>query len=297
MMKDVRDAAGLDSYSVVTAARNEAANLPRLAQSLRAQDVLPREWVIVDDGSDDETPQCIAQLAAELPWVRMLRRVGASTPTRGAPVAAALQSGFAALSERVDVVAVVDADVSFDPRFFHRVLTAFADEASLGIVSGARQELRAGAWRRHFVTAPNVEAQCRAYRTDCLAAVLPYEPHKGWDAVDVVRAVLGGWTTRVVAGAVFRHHRPVGARDAGALAKWRVEGRAAHYLGYRHSYVLLRSLFHTRTDAAAMFLWVGYAGRALSRAPRCSDRDVLAEVRRRQRLRELPQRLREVRGT
>jgi len=296
MMEDVRAAAGLDSYSVVTAARNEAANLPRLAQSLMTQDVLPREWVIVDDGSDDETPQCIAQLAAELPWVRVLRGVGASTPTRGAPVAAALQSGFAALSERAAVVAVVDADVSFDPRFFHRVLVAFADEARLGIVSGARQELRAGAWRRHFVTTPNVEAPCRAYRSDCLAAVLPYEPHEGWDGVDVVRAVLGGWTTRVVDDAVFRHHRPVGARDGGTVAKWRVEGRAAHYLGYRHSYVLLRTLFHTRTDAAALFLWVGYAGRALGRAPRCSDRDVLAEVRRRQRLRELPQRLREVRG-
>ncbi len=44
------------SYALVTPTRNEARDLPRLAGCLHAQTVAPRAWVIVDTGSDDDTP-------------------------------------------------------------------------------------------------------------------------------------------------------------------------------------------------------------------------------------------------
>ena len=49
------------SYSVVIPARNAAATLPRVLESLAAQEPAPAEVVVVDDGSDDGT----AALAAE----------------------------------------------------------------------------------------------------------------------------------------------------------------------------------------------------------------------------------------
>ena len=43
-------------YALITPARNEAAGLPRLAESVVAQSVRPTRWIIVDDTSDDATP-------------------------------------------------------------------------------------------------------------------------------------------------------------------------------------------------------------------------------------------------
>ena len=43
------------NYAIVSPVRNEADNLPRLTESIRAQTVQPVHWVIVDTGSDDDT--------------------------------------------------------------------------------------------------------------------------------------------------------------------------------------------------------------------------------------------------
>ena len=53
------------SYALITPARDEAENLPRLAASIQAQDVAPDAWVIVDNGSTDGTLEIASELARE----------------------------------------------------------------------------------------------------------------------------------------------------------------------------------------------------------------------------------------
>ena len=57
------------TYAIITPARNERANLTRLAESVTAQRVLPACWVIVDDGSDDGMEIVAADLAARHDWI------------------------------------------------------------------------------------------------------------------------------------------------------------------------------------------------------------------------------------
>src|SRR5436309_1023345 len=51
------------SYALVTPARDEGPNLRRLAACLTAQTVLPLAWVVVDDGSEDDTAAYVESLA------------------------------------------------------------------------------------------------------------------------------------------------------------------------------------------------------------------------------------------
>ena len=44
------------SFVLITAARNEETYIEKTIQSVVAQTVLPLRWVIVNDGSDDATP-------------------------------------------------------------------------------------------------------------------------------------------------------------------------------------------------------------------------------------------------
>ena len=57
------------SYALITPARSERANLERLAAALVGQTILPRHWIIVDNGSDDGTDVLAAELAVTYEWI------------------------------------------------------------------------------------------------------------------------------------------------------------------------------------------------------------------------------------
>jgi hypothetical protein len=67
-------------------------------------------------------------------------------------------------------------------------------------------------------------------------------------------------------------------------------------MGYRPSYLLLRSLFRARRDPTALAMIWGYASAALRREPRYRNDCVRAYLRDQQRLRRVAMRAREARG-
>ncbi len=208
-------------YDVITPARDEAANLPRLASCLAAQTVRPRTWTIVDNGSTDETIEVAGRAAVEHDWVRVVSISGSSSADRGASVVRALQAGLAAISsDPPEIVVNVDADVSMESDYFERLVAKFVADPSLGIASGSAFELEDGIWRQRHVTGSTVWGASRAYRWDCLQAILPLEERIAWDGIDEFKANACGWHTQAFEELPFRHHRREGERDGscGALA-------------------------------------------------------------------------------
>jgi poly-beta-1,6-N-acetyl-D-glucosamine synthase len=285
------------TYALVTPARDEEHNLPRLAVSVEQQTVRPGLWVIVDNGSTDKTEAIIRELAGRHGWVRGLSAPGSPLPTRGGRIAASIEVGLDAAAEsKPDVYIVCDADISMGPSYFADLLSRFEADPKLGIAGGSRYELVGGTWRQCFLTDSSVEGQCRAYRAACLRDVLPLEKRMGWDGIDVAVANACGWRTGTFRDLPFRHHRPIGARDRTRTQAWAADGRAAHYMGYRATYLLLRAAFHARRDPAAIGLLWGYLAARFAGAPRCADPRVIGYVRRHQRLRHLRNRAREATG-
>src|SRR5262249_38961949 len=132
---------GRVSYAVVTPARNEVENLTRLAAALAAQTLTPDAWIVVEDGSTDDTPGLLARLAAEHPWIRPVKRsaIGGEQLAAGRREGRALdgfRAGVRALEGEYDVVVKVDADVDFDPDYFETLIGRMAADPRLGIASG-----------------------------------------------------------------------------------------------------------------------------------------------------------------
>ena len=284
-------------YAVVTPAHNEAANLDRLHASLGAQSVPAERWVIVENGSTDETLRVASSLASREHWIDVRSIPGGTTSDRGAPIVRAIHEGVDVVGNGPEVIAVVDADVTFPAEYFEQLLMRFQDDERLGLASGTCFEEVRGEWRERHVTGDHVWGATRAYRREVIPIVMPLEPFMGWDGIDQIKANLAGWRTATFKDMPFFHHRPEGARDGTPLSARINQGRASYYMGYRPTYLLLRSAFFAlRRDRAAVGLVWGYALEAASQRPRCQDAGVRQYIRSQQSYGEWKRRLREARG-
>jgi glycosyltransferase involved in cell wall biosynthesis len=95
------------AFTVVTATFNRAALLREAHQSLLAQPRPPFEWIVVDDGSTDDTRAVVAELIADSPFpVRYLWQE--NTGKHGA-----LNAGVA--EARGELIAILDSDDKIAP--------------------------------------------------------------------------------------------------------------------------------------------------------------------------------------
>jgi glycosyltransferase involved in cell wall biosynthesis len=284
------------TYSIITPARDEAENLPRLAESLARQTHLPERWVIVENGSSDGTRAVAEAIVETYDWGQLLVLGESGSRERGTPIVRAIHAGIEVLGNEADVVVNVDADVTIEGDYFERLLEAFEGEPSLGIASGTAWELAGGVWSQRFVTGGTVWGATRAYRRACLTDVLPLEERHGWDGIDQLKARAKGWETKTLTNLPFRHHRIEGSEDGSSWAHWRVNGDTAYFMGYRPWYLLARTLHRARRDPAAIALVVGYAAAAARRSARLEDPRARAVLRDDQSLRQILRRRREALG-
>jgi glycosyltransferase involved in cell wall biosynthesis len=281
------------TYAVVTPARNEHENLTRLAASMTAQTLLPIQWVVVDDGSDDGTVELAQELSAQHPWITL------STPEpetdgqlsegrREGRDLLAFRRGADALRTAPDVVVKVDADTSFDPEYFATLIARFEQQPDLGIAGGSCFEMEDGEWVRKKVAGTHPRGASRAYRWDCFQESSKLEPKMGWDGLDEVQASLLGYRTAIFTDFGFRHHRLTGGRERDRLRANTVLGSASWYMGYRPTYLVARAVYRTRREGplALAMVW-GYAAAAARRTPRCPQPGVVDHLREQQRLRVL----------
>jgi glycosyltransferase involved in cell wall biosynthesis len=103
--------------SLVIPAYNEQENIPVLLERVGAslsQIGRPFEVLIVDDGSNDSTPQLLNDGMQKYPWLRVLRMA------KNGGQSAAFEAGFKAA--RGEVIATIDADLQNDPEEIPRLL-------------------------------------------------------------------------------------------------------------------------------------------------------------------------------
>jgi glycosyltransferase involved in cell wall biosynthesis len=95
----------------------------RTLDSVARQTVPPALWVVVDDGSTDETPAILKEYAARLPYLRVVRREDRGCRSVGPGVIEAFYAGL-------DTVAVgdfsylckLDLDLDLPPRYFELIM-------------------------------------------------------------------------------------------------------------------------------------------------------------------------------
>jgi biofilm PGA synthesis N-glycosyltransferase PgaC len=272
-------------YVVVTPVRDEASYLPLTIESMVRQTILPQEWVIVNDGSKDETGKIIEDAARQYPWIRGVHRQDRGFRKWGAGIIEAFYSGFDVLTcPDWDFMSKLDGDLSFEPDYFERTFLKFQENHKIGIGGGVLYHEDNG--KRVLEDHPvfHVRGGVKIYRRACWDAIGGLWVGPGSDTVDEVKANMLGWTTMSFFDIQMTHHRFTGASWGrwGGLVK---DGKIDYVSGYHPLFLTAKSivrLVRRPYILGSVALVYGYISAYLQGVPRVNDPDLIRYLRRQQ---------------
>jgi glycosyltransferase involved in cell wall biosynthesis len=302
------------TYALITPARNEAAFIEQTIRSVIAQTALPRRWIIVSDGSTDGTDEIVQRYASQHGWIELLR-MPERRDRQFAAKAHAFNAGYAHLStlnsvkERgsdgalrsqplaapkpseggsppFDLIANLDADITFSPDYFEFLLSKFQLSPELGVAGTPfledHERFDQHSYAHQFANSRHVSGACQMFRKKCFEEIGGYVPVKtgAVDWIAVTTARMKGWETRTFTEKVCFHHRKlgVGSGSPGKLPMWFHYGRKAYLVGGHPLWECSRGLFRMCEKPFVLGgLWfiAGYVWASLHRSERTVSHELM----------------------
>ncbi|MGA8795029.1 glycosyltransferase [Candidatus Binatus sp.] len=261
------------TYVLITPARNEAEFIDNTIQSVIRQTALPSKWVIVNDGSTDDTASIVGRYAATYEWMELV-----NLPERPSRSFAAKAQAFKAGEERLkgieyEVIGNLDADVTLDDDHFEFLMDKFKEDSYLGVAGTIFREPGYSSDTDSFEGQTHVSGQCQMFRRQCFEEIGGYFPSRvgGIDWIAVTTARMIGWKTRSFREKSFFHNRIRGTAERGVLASHFMYGKQDYYLGGHPVWQLFRCLYRTAKRPyllGGIALFGGYLTAALDRTER-----------------------------
>lgn len=276
------------TYALVTPARNERNLIEGTIRSVIAQTHLPSKWIIVSDGSTDGTDELVAGFAREHDWIELLKM-----PEHRDRSFAAKATCFNTALERLktgnyDLIANLDADITFDPDYCAFLVGKFAQMSRLGVagtpfIEDASQPQN-HSYAHRFADLQHVSGACQMFRRQCLEELGGYTPIRGGgiDWVAVTTARMKGWQTRTFLEKTCFHHRKMGTASRNPLMARFQHGQEDYYIGQHPLWQLLRATFQMKSKPVVLgglFLISGYFWAMVKRVRRPVSPELVSFLR------------------
>lgn len=230
-------------YVLVTPVKNEGETIGRTIETVLRQTIKPLEWVIVSDGSTDETNSIIKSYSVNYPWIRLL-----DLPLRKGRCFSAVvvntMLGIANLESRhCTYLGLLDADLEFQNDYYENIMRHFAMDASLGIAGGVVVD--PGEPRDRLPkNRCDVPGAVQFFRRECFDAIggLLAIPEGGWDGVACVMARMAGFKTRLLCDMTIDHLKPRNVSQGGLIERRWQMGQRDHAVGYHPYFEVIKCL-------------------------------------------------------
>jgi poly-beta-1,6-N-acetyl-D-glucosamine synthase len=239
-------------YVLVTAAYNEGKLIESTICSVISQHCRPAKWVIVSDGSTDDTDAIVARYAADHPFIE-LHRLTVDHLRNFAAQAHAINAGIAQLAANdFDFIGNLDADITMAPSYFEQLLQKFREDPKLGLGGGlVHEKCTDGVFRsRRDNSVTSVAHAVQLFRRACFEAIggtyMPL-PYGGPDTYAEVTARMKGWRVASFPDLEVLHHRVTGSAG-GLLRGCFRQGRMDHSLGTLPLFEILKVLRRVNTN-------------------------------------------------
>ena len=269
-------------YVIVSPVRDEEQYIAKTLESVILQTIRPAEWVIIDDGSHDQTGRIIDEYGKQYPWIVALHRADRGRRLAGTGVMEAFHFGYEHLNcKDWEYIVKLDGDVGLEADYFERCFQRFAGDVKLGICGGVMYFEKNGQLKLDEQPMHHVRGAIKLYRRSCWADIGGLIKSTGWDTVDEIHAKMLGWHTKSFSDLKVIHFRPTGAA-AGAWGDNVKNGRADYVSGYHPLFLVVkcfRRLFQKPYVVKSFAHAYGYLSGYLRRIPRIGNKDLIRYIR------------------
>ena len=272
-------------YCLISPVRDEDRFMRRTLDSVIAQTERPARWVIVDDGSTDETAAVLREYEAAHDFIQIVTRPNGGKRRVGPGVVEAFYTGYEAVeAERFPFIGKLDMDLELPPQYFELLLNGMQQNPRIGTCSG-KPYYPAPGNSEGALGGPLISEKCgdemsvgmtKFYRRTCFEEIGGFVSQVMWDGIDCHRCRMHGWIACSWDHPKLRflHLRPMGSSDRGVWEGRRRHGAGQWYMGTGLIYMTASALYRmTRppqiVGGAAM--WWGYFRAMLSSKPQYED--------------------------
>ncbi len=264
-------------YVLISPCRNEAKFMRQTLDTVVAQSIKPALWVIVDDGSTDETPKILAEYAAQHSWIRIVTRKDRGKRAVGPGVIEAFYSGYETIRpDDFDYLCKLDLDLRLPPRYFEELIQRMQADPRIATCSGKAYVYEGEELVSERHGDETSLGMTKFYRVDRFQAMGGFVREVMWDGIDCHRARMMGWQACSwdTPELRFVHLRPMGSSQTGMLTGRMRHGFGQYFMGTSAIYMLANAVNRLNDKpyviGAGAMLW-GYFWSALRRKPRYGD--------------------------
>lgn len=185
------------SYVIITGTFNEEIYIVKTLLSVIKQTVLPKRWIIVNDGSTDKTEEIVLQYSTKHDWIRLINQENKNLEF-GTHAVMNFNKGLQYVSDiEYEFIIKLDADLDIDRNdYFEYQITKFKENPKLGISSGITYYIMGKGKKIAYHPWWQTTGAMKMYRKACLVDIGGLVPILGWDGLDTYMAMYRGWETR-----------------------------------------------------------------------------------------------------
>tara|TARA_R110002074_G_scaffold402194_1_gene604461 strand:- start:71825 stop:72703 length:879 start_codon:yes stop_codon:yes gene_type:complete len=255
--------------------------------SVVAQTVPPDLWVIVDDGSTDETPAILQDYASRYSFIQIVTRENRGHRSVGPGVIEAFYHGYDAIDvNQFDFVCKFDLDLELPAKYFETLIQRMNDNPRIGTCSGK-------AYFRDKKTGNLISEKCgdemsvgmtKFYRRTCFEEIGGFIRQVMWDGIDCHKCRQLGWiaVSWDEPDLNFIHLRPMGSSQQGIFTGRMRHGFGQYFMGTGLLYMMASSVFrmiHPPYIVGGLAMLWGYLKSLFQRQPRFDDALLVSFIR------------------
>jgi poly-beta-1,6-N-acetyl-D-glucosamine synthase len=261
-------------YVLISPCRNEAAFMRQTLDSILAQTLPPTEWVIVDDGSTDETSQILAEYASRHRWIRIVTRPDRGRRSVGPGVIDAFYSGYQALtSSDYEFLCKLDLDLRLPPRYFAILIERMNANPLIATCSGKAYVQENGQLVNERHGDDTSLGMTKFYRRGCFEEIGGFVREVMWDGIDCHQCRMHGWIACSWDDPELRfvHLRPMGSSQQSLYVGRMRHGYGQYFMGTGFLYMAASAFGRVNQKPYVLgslaMLW-GWLKAAAQRKPR-----------------------------
>jgi len=275
------------NYVIISPCRNEAEYVKNTLDSVVTQSVLPELWVIVDDGSTDDTPKILADYANRYDFIRIVTRENRGHRSVGPGVIEAFYAGLDTVElQQFGFLCKLDLDLIMPPRYFETLINRMQENPRLGNCSGKPYfiDKLTGNLISEGCGDENAIGASKFYRRECFEAIGGFVRQVMWDGIDGHRCRQLGWIAMSwdEPDIRFTHLRPMGSSQQNIITGRIRHGFGQYFMGTGFIYMLASAVFRMSKKpyvVGGLAMAWGYLKSWLTNVPRFDDKELCAFIR------------------